>query len=464
MFRKFVRAVMTVGVVGLVSLLAAQSPLEKGLELRYEGEAKVQTGGGVVSAKVYVNDLVTEIGEKQAATVASLRVFQPQIEGRALPPEAALRFLTITGVGEEEVVPIEQLFSESPPGGFIGQFVTLLPAYFLPVAQLKEGSSWTSKERIFLRADLLGEIRYQVTGREKVGDSECWVLTRILLKPVILQPEQGAQVNKVADKLWVDAKLGLVRQIQRETELQIQKGRILTAMLNLTLKDTKKLESTEFNQRLKELEAIRAIHKKVGVTVMMRPTKEKLDEAEKALNEFVQQFKDSLYTAHAQMWQRIVQGIRQRLEQEEQRSELMGKEAPDFELTSLDGKKVRLSSYRGKVVVLNFFAHWCGPCNTEAPHLEKEFWKVYKDKGVVVIGIAVWAQGDPFQLAKEFVEKHKLTYIVLVDESEDGKVAQIYGVKGVPTNVVIGKDGKIHYLQAGFDPKGLKGAIEEALK
>ena len=114
--------------------------------------------------------------------------------------------------------------------------------------------------------------------------------------------------------------------------------------------------------------------------------------------------------------------------------------------------------------MLNFFAHWCGPCNTEAPHLEKEFWKVYKDKGVIVIGVAVWAQGDPFQLAKEFAEKHKLTYIVLVDESEDGKVAQLYRVEGVPTNVVIGKDGKIRYLQAGFDPKGLKGAIEEALK
>jgi peroxiredoxin len=51
-----------------------------------------------------------------------------------------------------------------------------------------------------------------------------------------------------------------------------------------------------------------------------------------------------------------------------------------------------------------------------------------------------------------------------VDESEDGKVAQLYGVEGVPTNVVIDKTGKIRYLQAGFDPEGLKKAIEEALK
>jgi hypothetical protein len=86
MFRKFALAAMTVVVVGLVSLLAAQSPLQKGLELRYEGEAKVQTGGVTALAKVYVNDLVTEVDEKQAATVASLRIFQRQIEGRTLPP------------------------------------------------------------------------------------------------------------------------------------------------------------------------------------------------------------------------------------------------------------------------------------------------------------------------------------------------------------------------------------------
>jgi len=96
--------------------------------------------------------------------------------------------------------------------------------------------------------------------------------------------------------------------------------------------------------------------------------------------------------------------------------------------------------------------------------LEKDFWQTYKGKGVVVLGVAVWAEGDAFQRAREFVGKHKLTYTVLVDASEDGKVAQLYGVVGVPTNVVIGKDGKIRYLKAGFDEEGLKKAIEEALK
>ncbi len=96
--------------------------------------------------------------------------------------------------------------------------------------------------------------------------------------------------------------------------------------------------------------------------------------------------------------------------------------------------------------------------------MEKDFWQAYRGKDVVVIGVAIWAEGDAFQRAREFVNKHKLTYTVLVDASEDGEVAQLYGVEGVPTNVVIGKDGKIRYLQAGFDEEGLKKAIEEALK
>lgn len=464
MLHSFARFVVVISAFIAVSSLFAQSPLQKGVELRYEGEAKIQTAGRALSAKVSVNDLVVGVSENQMTTVASLRVFQPQIEGQQVLQEAALRFLSINNSGDEEAVPIEQLLSESPPLGFIGQFTNLLPVYFLPTKQLKENNSWTTKERIIIRADLLGEIRYQVVGREKVDGSDCFIVDRTLLKPVVLQPEQGAQVNKIGDRLLVDTNSGLVRQIQRETHIQIREGQVVVSQLSLTLKGAQKLESTAFNQRLEELEAVKEIHKKVGVPVLLKPTKEKLDEAEKALDEFTHRFKNSIYTSHIQTWQQLVQLVRQRVEQEEKRTGFIGKEAPDFELTSLDGKKIRLSSFRGKVVVLNFFAHWCGPCNAEAPHLERGFWQTYKDKGVVVIGVAIWAQGEPFEKAKEFVQKHKLTYTVLVDESEKGEVAQLYGVEGVPTNVVIDKGGKIRYMQAGFDPEGMKRAIEEALK
>jgi len=94
--------------------------------------------------------------------------------------------------------------------------------------------------------------------------------------------------------------------------------------------------------------------------------------------------------------------------------------------------------------------------------LEKEFWQAYKDEGVVVVGVAIWAQEAPFKVAQAFVKKHRLTYLVLVD-AED-KTPNLYGVEGVPTNVVVDKQGIIRYLQAGFDPEGIRRAIEEALK
>lgn len=97
----------------------------------------------------------------------------------------------------------------------------------------------------------------------------------------------------------------------------------------------------------------------------------------------------------------------------------------------------------------------------------QRIWEEYKDKGVVVIGIALWAEGDPFQRAKEFVEKHKLNYFVLVDPDEDSEVAKAYGVMGVPTNFIIGRNGKIRWMKTGFSreaEKEMKRVIEEALK
>jgi len=143
------------------------------------------------------------------------------------------------------------------------------------------------------------------------------------------------------------------------------------------------------------------------------------------------------------------------------KSELEGKPAPDFELPDLQGKIVRLSDQRGKVVVLNFFSHWCGPCNSEAPDLEK-LWQSVKEKGVVIFGIAVWAEGDAKKRALEFARKHKLSFPVLVD-AED-KVAKQFGIEGVPTTFVVGRDGKIQTVIVGAQTEAVKEAIMKALK
>ncbi len=92
----------------------------------------------------------------------------------------------------------------------------------------------------------------------------------------------------------------------------------------------------------------------------------------------------------------------------------------------------------------------------------EQIWREYRDKGVMVIGVAIFAQGDAFKEAQGFTQKHKLTYLVLVDAQN--QTPDLYNVEGVPTNVVIGRDGKIRYLRAGFLEGELRKAIEEALK
>ncbi len=96
--------------------------------------------------------------------------------------------------------------------------------------------------------------------------------------------------------------------------------------------------------------------------------------------------------------------------------------------------------------------------------MEKEFWRSLRAKGLIVVGIAVWAEGDPLKKAKEFVQKHKVTYPVTYDPNQESKVANAYGVEGLPTNIVIGRDGRVRDWQFGFDAKRLRKAIEAALK
>ncbi len=96
--------------------------------------------------------------------------------------------------------------------------------------------------------------------------------------------------------------------------------------------------------------------------------------------------------------------------------------------------------------------------------MEKEFWQANKAKGLVVLGVAIWAEGDPLKMAKMFAQKTKVTYTVAYDPKRESKVAEAYKVEGLPVNVVIGRDGKIRYWHWGFDAKSLKQAVETALK
>jgi peroxiredoxin len=125
-------------------------------------------------------------------------------------------------------------------------------------------------------------------------------------------------------------------------------------------------------------------------------------------------------------------------------------EAPNFALRDLDGKTHRLSDYRGKAIVLNFMATWCGPCVAELPILVK-FAKEHVDDPIVVLGIDY---DEPILTVGRFAREHGLAYPVLVDT--EATTAAAYGVAAFPTTYFIDRDGRVRATSIGsFD--GMQG-------
>ncbi len=114
------------------------------------------------------------------------------------------------------------------------------------------------------------------------------------------------------------------------------------------------------------------------------------------------------------------------------------KKAPDFRLEDLSGKKVELKHFKGKVIFLNFWATWCGPCKEEMPSMEALYQK-FKERGFVFLTISV--DYEEKKKVKEFIDKHHYTFPVLIDSK--CLTLDLYGVKGIPTTILIDKKGRM---------------------
>ncbi|HLX43549.1 MAG TPA: TlpA disulfide reductase family protein [Bryobacteraceae bacterium] len=122
--------------------------------------------------------------------------------------------------------------------------------------------------------------------------------------------------------------------------------------------------------------------------------------------------------------------------------------APDFALTDATGATLRLSEYKGKVVLLNFWATWCVPCGKEIPWF-MEFEQAHKDQGFAVIGISM--DGDGWKSVRPYLDAHKVNYRVAVD---DGTVAAKFGgVDSLPETLLIARDGRIVARHVGLVSK-----------
>ncbi len=123
--------------------------------------------------------------------------------------------------------------------------------------------------------------------------------------------------------------------------------------------------------------------------------------------------------------------------------------APEWALYDLEGKIVRSSDLQGKVVLVDFWATWCGPCKRSIPHLIK-LHEEYADLGVVVLGVSL-DRADPEKVVKPFVALNNINYQILMGNM---KIQQDFGgVRGIPTAFIISQDGKIYRKLVGLRPK-----------
>jgi len=134
--------------------------------------------------------------------------------------------------------------------------------------------------------------------------------------------------------------------------------------------------------------------------------------------------------------------------------------APDFTLPDLDGNSLTLSDFKGRVIILNFWATWCPPCRREIPDFV-ELYEKYKDEGLLIIGVNL-DRGDS-RSVKQFSKEYKINYPIVLGNVN---VTQDYGgVRAIPTTFVIDRKGNIKEKYVGYQPRAtFEGAVKRLLE
>ncbi len=139
---------------------------------------------------------------------------------------------------------------------------------------------------------------------------------------------------------------------------------------------------------------------------------------------------------------------------------IIGKKAPDFTIKDLSGKSISLSSFKGKLILLNIWATWCPYCRKERAELNA-LHREYKDRGLVILSVS---NDRSVEKVKRYVKKIPVDFIVLWDS--DGNVTNSYGIRALPTNFLIDREGIIKHKLMGFrkwTSRSSKKLIEELL-
>jgi peroxiredoxin len=134
-----------------------------------------------------------------------------------------------------------------------------------------------------------------------------------------------------------------------------------------------------------------------------------------------------------------------------------GQIAPDFTVTTTEGEIFRLSENKGKVVMIQFTASWCGVCRREMPLIESEIWQPLKDKGLVLIGID---RDEPLDVVKEFAKTTEITYPLALDPNADVFALYAHREAGITRNIILDRDGKIVFLTRLYEETEFNAMID----
>ena len=164
---------------------------------------------------------------------------------------------------------------------------------------------------------------------------------------------------------------------------------------------------------------------------------------------------------------KAVASMEELLPAQPQPKSISGEMAPDFTLPQYAGEEVTLSKLRGKIVVIDFWATWCGPCRKGLPLLQQfSDWAGKNTDDVVVYAVNVWERGEDMEevveMVGDFWTQNKYTMPTLISMTD--KITRDYGVNGIPVTVVIDKDGRIAKMHSGFSPRlfeELKAEVEQ---
>jgi peroxiredoxin len=132
----------------------------------------------------------------------------------------------------------------------------------------------------------------------------------------------------------------------------------------------------------------------------------------------------------------------------------VGARMPDFTVRTLAGKTIDSKEFRGKVVLLNFWATWCPPCKKEMPFLQKDIFDRLRNKDFLMVAVS---RGEKEAVVKDFINKHQYTFDIGLDP--EGKVYKLFASRFIPRNFVIGRNGVVKLATVGYEEKEFAAMI-----